>query len=174
MPTSQQTISEPVSGMAQIERILNGVADDVRTELAAKGVGAVGERIENAARAFAPMKSGALKASLGTRVIRNPERAKAVAIVGPRRGRFVGGSQLAKGIRGGDQPSKYAHLEEFGHVTVQSRKGGTLRKGTARKVGFVPARPFMRPATMLITPAAAGIMADVIGNGIINSVKRRK
>jgi hypothetical protein len=123
-------------------------------------------------------RTGALRASIGT-VSRNYEfSGKSVAVVGPMRGYYKGRKRLGKrdDRRGAESPSHYAHLVEFGHhiavggslrpeynkalvgIGKFSKNGKELKRwkrSTVRKeaqgraVGFVAAKPFMRPAGVM-------------------------
>tara|TARA_Y100000817_G_scaffold103868_1_gene81409 strand:+ start:830 stop:1300 length:471 start_codon:yes stop_codon:yes gene_type:complete len=78
-------------------------------------------------RELATTQTGALKKSIGKKGSTNRAKQSAEVKIGPRKGfRFKG-----------RKPVAYAHLVEFGHV--KKTPGGTVK-------GFVPPKPFMRPA----------------------------
>ena len=78
-------------------------------------------------RELATTQTGSLRKSIGKKGSTNRAKQSAEVKIGPRKGfRFKG-----------RKPSSYAHLVEFGHI--QKTPGGTV-------TGFVPPKPFMRPA----------------------------
>lgn len=87
-------------------------------------------------KSMVPFDSGALKASIGVGLRKGKRRSNyAAAYVGPEWGKFIGARKIKKGesAEGSEQPARYAHLVEFGHVN---------RDGTT-----TPAKPYMRPGT---------------------------
>ena len=115
-----------------------------------KGIGAAlryaGQPIVKSARnnlsAQGSVETGALRRSLGM-VLRSQGKRDPYLIIGARRG----GSFTSVGPDGRRRvPANYAHLVEFGHITVNPTKGASRRKGTAVEVGRVKARPFLAPA----------------------------
>jgi HK97 gp10 family phage protein len=112
-----------------------------------------------AARALVAVESKTLRRSLGAKTVKYRGRGIAVTVVGPRKG--FGRMVTIKGKSEYRDPIKYAHLVEFGHRVA--RKGTTLlkknesvehgrKRAKAEKrhlsaaVGFVEAKPFLRPA----------------------------
>lgn len=105
---------------------------DVLSEMVKEGSKPVVKSIKS----MVPVDSGALKASIGAGFRKGKRGSNyAAAYVGPMYGKFIGARKLKKGesAEGSDQPARYAHLVEFGHVN---------RDGTT-----TPAKPYMRPGT---------------------------
>jgi HK97 gp10 family phage protein len=159
--------------MEQLSAALQGISNAMRTELLVPAVKKVGEAIEARARQLAPSDSGALKASMATKVVRNPEAGTAAAITGPSRGRYFGGIMVrGRKVRGGNQPSRYAHLIEYGHLAAVKGQKKKQRAGFIGPLRFVAPKPFLRPAVQEIAPNAAQMMADEIGAGIADAARR--
>jgi len=163
-----------VTGLDGITAMLQGLPAEMRANIVAEGVKRGARPMEIAAKRFAKRseRTGRLRNSITTIVRKYPANGTAVAIMGP----VVEGwgkSQFKRATKGVTTPAvKYAHLVEFGHNIA---KGGSLRpeynrvltvvgttsKGKAikrwkrgsvktaakgRVGGWVPAKPFMRPA----------------------------
>ena len=133
-------------------------------EMAAKALDKPGRAMQTAIRSFVPVDTGALRDSIDYTVRQYPEHGKVVVVVGPKR-RFR---------RGKNNPNKYAHLVEFGHVAVKPVKGSKIRKGTAQKITHVPAHPFMRPGVELYRNFAASDMASELDKGLTTRVNMLK
>jgi len=91
-----------------------------------------------AARKLAPRDTGDLKRYLKRKIKSYSKNATIFGMVGPEK-----------------HKAPHAHLVEFGHRIVVggtvarkdgSLKGGGKNRGAGRVVGFVPPRPFLRPA----------------------------
>lgn len=112
---------------------LNKVSEEMASTVA-KGFGAPTAMLVGIMKRKCPVgKTGNLRNSIGAVIGTVPSKNLAYAVVGPRR--------RSKGT-----PTRYAHLVEFGHVAVHPDKGARRRKGTARDITYVPAKPFVRPA----------------------------
>lgn len=158
------------TGLDGLLAVLTGLSAAVRTEIMAPAVEKAAEPIRAAAANFAPVLTGSLKASIAIKTVRYPKKGTAVAVIGPAR------SNGKRGInnpyrRGQPQPAKYAHLVEFGHVSVKPIKGSTLkakRKNNiqAVTVGSVAPQPFMRPGFLAGSPLAERILGQEISAGI--------
>ena len=116
--------------MADLSYALIGMAEDMRSVVLVKGVKEAVKPILVAAKRFSKRseRTGALRASLTTKVIGYKNSGKAVGLVGPDRNYYSKGKAVkglgalfaAKRIR----PANYAHLVEYGHVIA---KGGKVR-----------------------------------------------
>lgn len=182
-----RTVSRSVTGLEGISEMLKRIPVDLRTRILRDAVEAAALPIQASAKRYArkSVRTGALYASISVKTVtaKGLSQASATAIVGPSRDRFlVGGVRVPdfNGQRrkwGGEQPSRYAHLIEFGHAVRQPKKGTSTRKGTALrpadgKMTFVAPRPFMRPALRDNEGKTLRIMAQVISEGI--EVERRR
>jgi len=126
-----------------LEKKLKTLPEKVFRKHVGKSAGKAMTPVARDARSRVPKETGALRKSIGKRK-RTYSRQKTV---------FV-----AVGPRAGKEHASIAHLVEFGHRMVTggtvTRKDGRLRgsaknklrTGKGRAVGFVPGRPFLRPA----------------------------
>ena len=133
-----------------------------------------------AIKARVPVRTGALRKSIAAKAVGYAGSKKVVLLVGPSKGRYLGGKRIARGgrsLRGSDQPSKYAHLVEFGHhiaagadgsIGFSKAKGVNLRKGKGRSAKFVAARSFMRAGVA----AGTAVMLDEMGAALAVGLDR--
>lgn len=135
-------INLQIEGIDDLEAALKAVGKKAARAAALVAVQAACEPIVEIAREKAAEKTGALKASIGWRTKPYRKGDLVVGVIGPR-----------KQFRGpdGSQPSRYAHLIEFGH----------LKRGKSGE--RVAARPFMRPAADAGANRSFGLMADTFG-----------
>ena len=135
-----------LSGDREIIAALRGIPPELRERAIPQALRFAGRPIVSAARRLAPRDTGLLRKSLGL-ILRRPRRRKggdSYLVIGVRTG-F--GQTVSRGGRSRyADPSKYAHLVEFGHYIVAPVKGARRRQGSARALLFVLARPFLRPA----------------------------
>src|SRR5689334_20227931 len=105
---------------ANLSRLLQDIPNAMRAEILGPACGAAAQPIEEAARTFAPKRTGALAASIDIKVISSAEKGTAAALIGPDRNYYSGGKALGDGDdrREAEKPANYAHLVEFGHVAV--------------------------------------------------------
>ncbi len=127
------------------------------------------------ARSHAPVESGKLSQSIGTRVKVYPNQSTVVTIVGPRWG--FGGPYKGRNR----DPFFYAHLQENGHRVVAagslkvrwSRGRGFIRaKGTGTVTGRVAGIPFVRPAFETNRDHMAETLRSEIGKFIAKEAKK--
>lgn len=137
-----------VQRMGAVTHLLQQLPVEVQTSILMTATAEAHKPVKAAMKRHArrSRRTGALEESIDTLVKNYPARAKALAVTGPDRGHYRGGKRVKKGgdFRGADRPANYAHLVESGHVIAT--KGGTVRRGTAQVTGFVPGKPFARPA----------------------------
>lgn len=146
-------------------------------------------------------RTGALHAAIGQIVKKYPNSATAVAIVGVKKGYYRGKSRLGSkdDRRGAESPSHYAHLVEFGHNAVvggssrpkyelqlvgigkYSKKGNELKRwkrgkvievAKGKTVGWVPPKPFLRPALLTTRQLVTAAMHKQLERSIKNTRKR--
>jgi HK97 gp10 family phage protein len=116
------TVSIRFEGVREFAKALRQLPDAVAAEALETALAAGAGPIRERATQLARRRSGKLAGSI--RILASEStRASAAVSVGTK--------------------VKYAHLIEFGHRLV---RGGSLRQGTGRVVGTVPAFPFLRPA----------------------------
>lgn len=179
-----------ITGLDIVLEQLKQFSKELRTEIVAKMVKAGARPLEKSAKGFAKrsVRTGALRASIGTVIREYKHDGNAVAVVGPLRGYFRGNNRVRKGgdRRGSESPSHYAHLIEYGHNVVKGGKSrdvhkvelkGTGRfyssgkevkrwlktdtvkeKASGRVTGFVAAKPFLRPA---LAATRGAVMAEM-------------
>lgn len=149
------------SGLDQLYAVLEGLPLDMQAEIIGSAVGKAVKPLVRLAKAYAPKRTGALSASITSKVVKAKTKGTAIAIMGPSKQRFVGKKVVKKGESkaGSEQPARYAHLVEFGHLTSKGRVG---------------ARPFMRPATAAGTEQVARLMLVGVGEGINKALKKHK
>lgn len=145
-----------------------------------KGIGEVTKGVLADARNNVPTASGALKKALGRKVVVGKGGKRIVGVVKPRSGVWTSRPpdlvtvrrqrQLRNGKvlffvtkwgrdRGGARvnPARYAHLVEFGRVSVTPKKKKVMAGGGVvygRRARAVPPHPFMRPAWEANEPKA--------------------
>jgi HK97 gp10 family phage protein len=112
-------------------------------------------------KAAAPMKAAAKRLTTSKRVARDlVVRSKTeLGIVSVR----IGGKRLSDGI-------KLLHLLEFGHRLVK----GSKKKGNQKIIGFVAARPFLRPAYYQTREESKAIYRREIWADIQRQVRRER
>lgn len=111
---------------AEIDRmfnVINLLGGDIPAKTFVRATRLAIKPILRAARALAPVRTGALKKSLGIRVKRYTRDGIVYGVMGPRRSKVFTGKN-GKAIK----PSKYAHLAERGHATRKPLSGGELRQ----------------------------------------------
>ena len=167
MPSAAPTVKATKSGirieltgLEELNAALAGISLDMRTVIIAKAVTEGAKPLVRYIKMYAPVQSGALRASISAKTLRNRKKGFAVAMVGPRTGKYKSGKRVKKGgnTLDSDQPSRYAHLVEFGH----NRKKG----------GVTPARPFMRPAITAAGPQVARSILNGAQKGLNAAVKK--
>lgn len=161
-------IKARLEGVETALAALGEVARTVRNKVLRKAVNAASRLVLDAARALVPKDTGMLRKSLGVRIQTYRGSGKVVAVIGPRTGytRTRSGTQqtaLGRKIKEtGRNPSKYAHLVEYGHALV---RGGKV-------AGSVPAKPFLRPAFETNKGQLAETMSRLIAQEIEKIAKR--
>lgn len=148
-------------GDKQLRRNFFELSDKVRRKLARRAARAATRPIVRAAKARAPVDTGALRDSIGVRSIKmRPRSETSLIIVGPLsettfRWKTAGGewrSEAQFGAAGTVKrnPAKYAHLVEFGRKFVTPTQGRVMITEEGQIIGRrargVRPRPFMRPA----------------------------
>jgi len=149
-----------VKGIGDLSAVLRGLPEDMRSKILVRGVERAIAPILISAKRYAKRseRTGALRASLTTKVVNYPRDGRAVGLVGPERAYYRNGKKTGKlgSLFGAaDRPANYAHLIEYGHHAVAPIKGTSRRKKTAlpTKNGrtWVAAKPFIRPALATTT-----------------------
>lgn len=159
-PTIRQGIKLELTGLNELNATLAGVSEAMRTTIISAAVTEGAKPLVRYVKMYCPVDTGALRASIASKTLRNRKTGKAVAMVGPSTASFRGNKKVKKGESklDADKPSRYAHLVEFGHM----RKKG----------GFTAAKPFMRPAVAAAGPSIVrGIVAGA-SKGLIAAAKR--
>jgi HK97 gp10 family phage protein len=164
-----------ISGIDDLTKGLKAIGKKLRTQIGQEAVTTALIPMVNAARYYAGQSrdTGALQDSIGVKVKPYQKGATIFGIVGPRRG-FKRPDPSGKGFR---DPTKYAHLVEFGHYTkAGSGKFGGAKKGTKitpeNASAYVLPQPFMRPAFSATKGQMIHDLANVIGERVDVEAKR--
>lgn len=115
-----------IEGAKQLKKLLDTYGEKVFRKATRQGIRNGASLINKAAKQNAPKESGALKKSLGVKLLTNKRTKNITGMVGVRAGH---GADYNGKFR---EPWQYDHLVEYGHVSA----GG----------GQTPAQPFLRPA----------------------------
>lgn len=189
--TAKQSVHLDLSEIEGFGDALAGFSPTEVLRIAGTAVGEGGKLLVRTIKPHVPTRTGALRKSITWKVVTYPSL-KVVLVVGPSRGRFLGGRQIKRGgrtLRGVDQPSRYAHLVEFGHHIIGGGRGGSIgfskakgfrldpkraaRQGhrVGKAAAFVPARPFMRKGTAQAEPFLPQVIGDGLGVGLLREHK---
>lgn len=166
-----------VTGANELASALRQLSNEVRASVLAAGLREAVKPVLSAAKRYAKRseRTGALRASLTTKVVNYPRSGKAVGLVGPDKKYYRGGKKVSLNVAalaGADRPANYAHLVEYGHRIVAPKKDTTIRHGTAKVSGFVPAKPFLRPAVMTTRSEQASGFYKGIEKGFAQAVRK--
>lgn len=173
-------IKAKLEGLEQALRNLEALTRTVRNKILRKAANASARIVLKAARQLVPKNTGLLKKSLGVRVQTYRASGTVVAIVGPRTGfkKTRQGKKITafgkKMKEAGQNPSKYAHLVEYGHAVIYPLRKRVLSDGTTiygKVVRAMPPRPFLRPAFEQTKAAAVAAMNQIIAEEIEKKVK---
>ena len=146
-----------VTGHDRLSAALNGLPDEMRGKVLERATKRACGVIEVSAKRYAKRSedTGALRASLTTKVVVYPKSGKAVGLVGPDKAYYVGkkkAGRLGRLLLRATRPAWYAHLVEYGHHVVAPVKGTAIKKGTAKPASngktWVAPKPFIRPAVL--------------------------
>lgn len=163
MPSVSQTLGreryQKMSGLDDLFEIVDRLDLEMRSKITVAALKQGAPVLVSATQSFAPVRTGALRESISFRVKSLKTLGTAVAIVGPRTGRFSKGKALGKhdSYKDSDEPARYAHLVEFGHATPK---------------GFVSAKPFMRPAVVAVSDQIASRMAESVTKDLTRLAKK--
>ena len=144
-----------IKGHRELQKQLLKLPDKMAKKVARGAIRAGGRIVVKAARAHVPVRSGTLKASLGTRSRSYRGGAISAVVIGPRSGRKRQIGVVQRGRKAGDSiyadPSKYAAFVEFG-ANAQPFLGPALLDNTSKviaKVHEVVAKGVVREALKL-------------------------
>jgi hypothetical protein len=158
-----------------------------QADILERGVKAACEPILSAAKMFAQRseQTGALRDSLTIKTVKYSNRGKATAVglVGPDREYRVNGKKAGKlatlfaATKGqARRPANYAHLVEYGHRIAKggtlTRKNGRGSKGTGTEGGFVPAKPFLRPAVITTRTQQHAAFEKAVGDALDRALRK--
>jgi hypothetical protein len=166
-----------VTGASELTDALRQISDAVRSDVLAAGLREVVKPVLISAKRYARRseRTGALQESLTTKVINYPSNGKAVGLVGPDKSYYRKGKKVSRNVAsfaGADRPANYAHLIEYGHRAVAPKKGATIRKKTAKVSGWVPAKPFLRPAVLTTRSEQGAAFYRGIQKGFASAVRK--
>lgn len=153
-----------LSAIGVLQETLKRISEDVRADVLADMVKEGAKPVVRSIKSKVRVRFGNLKKSITAAVRKKRKKGTAVAVIGPESGgRFRDGKRLNKdkvGLRGSEQPSRYAHLVEFGHA---GRGGGPS----------VKAFPFMRPGTTEAQANASARMLVGFQKGLARACAKR-
>lgn len=153
-----------LSAIELLQETLKGIATDVQADVLADMVKEGAKPVVRSIKSKVRVRFGNLKKSITVAVRKKRKKGTALAVIGPESGgRFNGGKRLNKNkddLSGSDQPSRYAHLVEFGHA---GRGGGPS----------VKAYPFMRPGTTESQADASARMLVGFQKGLTRACAKR-
>lgn len=154
-------ISIEITGQTDVAKALGEISKQAKNRIGQRALITALTPILDDAKRRAPKDTGNLAASIGFRH-RKFRNGNQTAVIGPRKGfRDPATKRLAH---------KYAHLVEFGHVIAAGKSANRRRKGGA--AGFVPGKPFMRPAFEAGKERAVRDISRVMGEEIELTAKR--
>lgn len=162
MAKNSAFIKYDLEGMDQLQSVLKKLPNEIASQVLGVMVKDGAKPVVRNIKRFVPVDKGNLKKSITAVVRRRPKRGTAVAVIGPSTERFANGKRLKKGAdaRGSEQPSRMAHLPEFGFVGRDGKQ--------------VPASPYMRPGTSSAKGEAAEKMQEAFSKGLEKAVKTVK
>lgn len=188
MARNSMRIGFELTNFKETVKLLDGIESAVKARVMGVAMARAARPIINAAKAKAPVRSGALKRSITVAIREYPKDGKVVALIGPDKDYYAGGKKLKKGAdrRGADRPANYAHLVEFGHYSaISSERFGGFTKGFKRRKSsgarlaqtersFILPKPFLRPAVATATPLAVEQLSSGLEKGISREIDRMK
>ena len=148
-----------ITGETELAEALQGLPSRIKKDVAFAAMVKAVQPTVAAAQALAPVDSGDLRRSIGFAVRSYKRGATTYGIIGPRRG--FG--------RDGREPANYAHLVEYGHATVvgaQAKDEDGAASLSKDLVGFVEARPFLRPAWDATRAQVMRLLQKELGEGV--------
>lgn len=135
-------------------KVLLSLVDKIQKQILLRAVTRASTPIRKAAKATAPVRTGALKKSMSTKAKRGRNKNVAFAIIGPRKSFMEVHGTISRGPKKGNPrrvvPRYYAHLVERGH----------------RGPHPAGAKPFLTNAASSAMPKALTVMKEVVGIGI--------
>lgn len=168
-----------LDGLDEVRNVLKTLPKELADKVLQTALTRAAAPVVKAAKRNAPVRTGALRQSIGTIVKKGKRDGSVYAVIGPRRGYYRQGKALKKTAdnTGADQPANYGHLVEYGHMAVKPDKGATLREKKrnwkkARAVRFIPPKPFLRPALMNSKTEVIAEMAKGVAEGMQRQLKR--
>lgn len=156
-------IKMELGGIKDALKSLDGLKRGVQRRILRAAVTEASAPILQSARGHAPKRTGTFKRSLGKKVKTYSKSGTVVAIVGPRKGYKTQTGITRKGKEIFEDPTKIAHLLEYGHLVV---RGGKV-------VGHAPAYPSMTPAMQENQSRAVETIARRIGEEIEKEAAKR-
>lgn len=163
-----------VDGLAPLMTRLAALRQTERSKILRKAVNACSGVVLNAAKALAPRNSGLLKRSLGRRIRTYRRTGRVVGVVGPRTN-MKSAVTLKSGATRWANPTRYAHLAEFGRGPVRVKKARFLSDGRivfGKAVGPAAAVPFLRAAWFTNRVRCADLMGKIVGTELMALARR--
>ena len=144
--------SMSITGDKQLKKLLKQLPEKVQRKVMSAAMRKAVKPIQSAAQAKAPVDTGTLALSMGSKVKTYAKSKTTVGIIGPK----TGFSSESGGQR--NVPAFYAHLVEKGHISSDGSR--------------VPPHPFLEPAAKEQSGAALAAMQSKIADGVIKEAKK--
>lgn len=164
-------IKARLDGAEEAIRSLDGLSRTLRNQILRKAINAASKVVLDAARKLVPVETGMLKKSLAVRIQTYRSTGTVVGVIGPRTGykKTRQGKVLTSFGRKikstGRNPSKYAHLIEFGH---------NIARPKGKLVGYARARAFLRPAFDQNKAAIEKLLTERVAEEIEKAARKGK
>lgn len=160
-----------LKGLQQAINSLQGLSRTVRNKILRKAITKAVQPITKDAKARAPRRTGALRKSIGYKVVTYKRNGTVTGVIGPRKGfaRMLNGSRI--------DPVYYAHLVELGRKSVSVKKVKVMSDGTrfyGRSVAAVSPRRFLQQAWIAGSARAAATVATLVAQGIAAEAQKAR
>lgn len=163
-----------VSGTTNFAELIKGLRPSRQNRIVADGIARASEPVVKSAKSKVPIKTGALKRSLGFRVRKYPTQGRVSSFIGARRIKYAvaptkSGKMSLRSAKKGEEgsfimPSKYSHLVEFGHKLV---KGGSLKDKYKSEWTVVNGKRRLRKTNVIEKKATGRTVGFVKGSGFL-------
>lgn len=170
---NRRDIKVRIRGLEQTLRALDGVKRGVRNRVIRAAVNAASTPVLKEIKSRVPKETGLLRRSIGRKMWTAKRTGTVIAIIGPRR-KFRQQVIAKKGWRKGkirhsdstfSDPTKYAHLVEYGVDPHFMPKRGAVHPGAAPQ-------PFVRPGWLATKGIAEAIIRKRIEEGVHSEARK--
>ena len=145
--------SMSITGDKQLKKLLKQLPEKVQRKVMSAAMRKAVKPIQSAAQAKAPVDTGTLALSMGSKVKTYAKSKTTVGIIGPKTG-----FSSESGGKKRNVPAFYAHLVEKGHIASDGSR--------------VPPHPFLEPAAKAQSGATLAAMQGQIAIGVVKEAKK--